>query len=121
MDITLSGVIHKVLEMQRGESKRTGKKWQMLPIVLDTVEQFPRRIYIELWGAPAGYLYHEGDHITAHVSIESQLWNERYYTKVTAWRVDRDKSATQPSAPQPNPPTPQAPTTQPAPADDLPF
>ena len=48
MDI--SGKIIQKLPLQSGESKTTGKPWQVQAYVLETQEQFPRKVHFEIFG-----------------------------------------------------------------------
>ena len=48
MDI--SGKIIQKLPLQSGESKTTGKPWQIQSYVLETQEQFPRKVCFEIFG-----------------------------------------------------------------------
>ena len=48
MDI--QGKIIKVLEPREGTSSNTGKKWKVCSYVLETNEQYPKRVVFEVFG-----------------------------------------------------------------------
>lgn len=137
MDI--SGKIIQKLPLQSGESKTTGKPWQIQTYVLETQEQFPRKVCFEIFGEQRikDNPCEIDDIVTVSFDIESREFNGRWYTSIRAWKVQQgivDANAPQPVAAQPTPaaqPMPQpvaaanVETFDPAPSgdstDDLPF
>jgi len=113
MDI--SGKIIQKLPLQSGESKTTGKPWQIQSYVLETQEQFPRKVCFEIFGEQRikDNPCEIDDIVTVSFDLESREFNGRWYTSVRAWKVQQgivDPNA-QPAAPQAAP----APATQPMP------
>ena len=120
MDIV--GKIIQVLPLQEGVSK-TGNPWKVQSYVLETQEQYPRKVCFEIFGEERikNNLCNIDDLVTVSFDIESREFNGRWYTSIRAWRVQQgDMTSAQPAtaAPQPAaaPATPQAATAQPAPA-----
>ena len=121
MDIV--GKIIQVLPLQSGTSSRTGNAWQLQSYVLETQEQYPRKVCFEIFGEERikNNLCNIDDLVTVSFDIESREFNGRWYTSIRAWRVQQgDMTSAQPAtaAPQPAaaPAAPQAATAQPAPA-----
>ena len=121
MDIV--GKIIQVLPLQSGTSSRTGNSWQVQSYVLETQEQYPRKVCFEIFGEERikNNPCNIDDLVTVSFDIESREFNGRWYTSIRAWRVQQgDQTAAQPAAaaPQPVAPAaaPQAATAQPAPA-----
>ena len=121
MDIV--GKIIQVLPLQSGTSSRTGNAWQLQSYVLETQEQYPRKVCFEIFGEERikNNPCNIDDLVTVSFDIESREFNGRWYTSIRAWRVQQgDQTAAQPAAaaPQPVAPAaaPQAATAQPAPA-----
>ena len=82
------GKIIQILPKREGISAQ-GKPWVIQPFKLETLDQYPRMIYIEIFGeeriksCPLDI-----DHVvTVGVDIESREFNGRYYTSVRAWKV----------------------------------
>ena len=121
MDIV--GKIIQVLPLQSGTSSRTGNAWQLQSYVLETQEQYPRKVCFEIFGEERikNNPCNIDDLVTVSFDIESREFNGRWYTSIRAWRVQQgDMTSAQPAtaAPQPAeaPAAPQAATAQPAPA-----
>ena len=110
------GKIIQVLPAQEGVSKSTGNPWKIQSYILETLEQYPRKVCFEIFGEdriknnPC-----EIDQIvTVSFDIESREFNGRWYTSIRAWRVQQGdttaNAATQPEVPG----APAAPQAQPA-------
>ncbi|MGN0208345.1 MAG: DUF3127 domain-containing protein [Paludibacteraceae bacterium] len=117
------GKIIQVLPLQSGTSSRTGNSWQVQSYVLETQEQYPRKVCFEIFGEDKikNNPCNIDDLVTVSFDIESREFNGRWYTSIRAWRVQQgDMTSAQPAAaaPQPVAPAaaPQAATAQPAPA-----
>ncbi len=115
------GKIIQVLPLQSGTSSRTGNSWQVQSYVLETQEQYPRKVCFEIFGEDKikNNPCNIDDLVTVSFDIESREFNGRWYTSIRAWRVQQgDQTVAQPAAtPQPAAPAaaPQ-PAAQPAPA-----
>ncbi len=113
MDIT--GKIIQVLPLQKGVGKTSGKEWQLQSYVLETQEQYPRKVCFELFGEDRikSNPCNLDDIVTVSFDLESREFNGRWYTSVRAWRVQQgaaeagsggDSSASVPSAATPSAP-----------------
>lgn len=134
----VSGKIIHVLPLQEGVGK-TGNPWKVQAYVLETQEQYPRKVHFEIFGEDRikSNPCKLDDLVTVSFDIESREFNGRWYTSIRAWRVQQGiqapaaapaapvAAAAQPAAPQPAPAAPAANTgTFDATADessDLPF
>ena len=112
------GKIIQVLPAQEGVSKSTGNPWKIQSYILETLEQYPRKVCFEIFGEdriknnPC-----EIDQIvTVSFDIESREFNGRWYTSIRAWRVQQGdttaNAAAQPEVPG-APAAPQAPSAEP--------
>ena len=115
------GKIIQVLPLQSGTSSRTGNSWQVQSYVLETQEQYPRKVCFEIFGEDKikNNPCNIDDLVTVSFDIESREFNGRWYTSIRAWRVQQgDQTAAQPAAqatPQPAAPA-AAPAAAPQPA-----
>jgi hypothetical protein len=109
MALDVTGKIVQLLDLQSGTSARGD--WKKQDIILETEEQYPRKICITLWGDRindiAGMQVGK-ELITVSVTIESREFNGRWYTDVRAWKIQRagqtaQQSQAAPSAPAPAP------------------
>lgn len=138
MDI--SGKIIQKLPLQSGESKTTGKPWQVQAYVLETQEQFPRKVHFEIFGEQRikDNPCEIDDIVTVSFDIESREFSGRWYTSIRAWKVQQGvvDATAQAAAPQEAAAPAAQPMPQPAAAanvetfdptpsgestDDLPF
>lgn len=87
MEIT--GKIIQVLPEQCGVSKTSGKEWRLQAYVLETQEQYPKKVHFELFGDDRikANQCKIDDVVTVSFDIESREFNGRWYTSIRAWRV----------------------------------
>lgn len=99
MEIT--GKIIKVLDAQEGVSKTTGNPWKIQGYVLETQEQYPRKVQFDVFGAEriAQNSCLEDDVVKVSFDLESREFNGRWYTSVRAWKVEVVGDGTQSGAP----------------------
>ncbi len=134
MEIT--GKIIQVLEPRKGTSVRTGSEWICGAYVLETMGDYPRKMYFEVFGADRMQQFNIqlGEVLNVSFDIDAREYNGRWFNGVRAFRVDRNVNA--PTVAQPTatvPPVAPMPTAVPADmmggvppfaanaADDLPF
>ena len=99
MDIV--GKIIQVLPLQEGISK-TGNPWKSQSYVLETQEQYPRKVCFEIFGEDRikNNPCNVDDVVTVSFDIESREYNGRWYTSIRAWRVQQGNMLSQ-AAPEP--------------------
>ena len=135
------GKIIQVLPAQEGIG-RNGNPWKVQPYVLETLDQYPRKVHFEVFGEerikqnPCDI----DQLVTVSFDIESREFNGRWYTSIRAWRIQQgdttqpaDAAAAPVAAAQPQAaPQPAAAPVEAAPVDpfdasagdgtsDLPF
>jgi hypothetical protein len=123
------GKIIQVLPAQEGVG-RNGNPWKVQPYVLETLDQYPRKVHFEVFGEdrikqnPCDV----DQLVTVSFDIESREFNGRWYTSIRAWRIqqgDTTQAAAQPApAAAPVAAAPTAPAAAPveaAPANVDPF
>lgn len=127
-------VIGKIIEItpiQEGTS-RTGNPWKKRMYVIETQENYPRKVAFTVFGADRvanmEATVRLGDMVRVSFDLESREYQGRWYTDASAWRIDQADAGAQQAARQPAPAayqTPAAAPVPPAPAanseDDLPF
>ena len=98
MDITITGKVTRVLDVQSGKSKNG--EWRKQDFIIETEGKYPKPVCITQWGDDIeGFALQEGERVTAHVDIQSREYNGRWYTDVKAWKVTRDGGAAEAGPP----------------------
>lgn len=86
MDIT--GKIIKVLAPQSGEGKNG--TWRSQDFILQTEEQYPKKVCINLFGNKIDqFALALNDKVKVSFDIESREWNDRWFTTIRAWKVEK--------------------------------
>ena len=102
----IQGKVIQILPQQTGVSK-TGNPWAVQPFVIETLEQYPKKVHIELFGADRinNNPFAVDEIVKVQFDIESREFNGRWYTSVRAWKVEKNQQAAgdsaAPSAPLP--------------------
>jgi hypothetical protein len=128
MALELIGKLVKMLPIQSGTSARGA--WSKQDFILETQEQYPRKVCVAAWGERVNELSSmaEGDMLKVSFNVESREFNERWYTDVKAWRIEKQQAGATATPPAQNVPdaVPPPPADDPFGAsaqevDDLPF
>jgi hypothetical protein len=92
MEIT--GKIISVLPASEGVS-RMGNKWKKQEYVLETQEQYSKKVCFGLFGSEKidQAAIKEGEVVTVHFDIESREFNGKWYTSINGWKVDRSSAS----------------------------
>ena len=104
MALEINGKLIQKLELQSGMSK-SGSNWQKQEFVIETDEQYPKKICANLWGDKIDMLssINIGDNVMLSFNLESREFNGRWYTDVKAWKLE--KQSVNQSTPQSSPNT----------------
>lgn len=90
----ISGKIIAVLPLQQGTSK-AGNPWQSQSYVLETQEQYPKKVCFEIFGEDRikNNSCQIDELVTVSFDLESREFNGRWYTSVRAWKVVKGEGA----------------------------
>lgn len=88
MEIT--GKIIAALEPRQGTAKSTGNPWMTQDFVIETQEQYPRRMAFNVFGEDKlkQFNIQVGQFYTVNFDINAREYNGRWYNDIRAWRVD---------------------------------
>ncbi|MFT5512740.1 MAG: hypothetical protein ACI8SE_001138 [Bacteroidia bacterium] len=89
MSLEVTGQIIKLLPEQNGQSQRGA--WKKQDMVIETNEQYPKKIAITCWGEKVDEIQQltPGTAVKVAINIESREYNERWYTDIKAWKIDK--------------------------------
>jgi len=90
MSNQIKGTIIKLLQVQRGTGKNG--EWIKQEFIVETSEQYPKKVCITAWGNHAANLdsYSIGEKVTVSINLESREYNEKWYTEIKMWKMERD-------------------------------
>lgn len=101
MDIT--GKIIAVLPTKSGISATSGNEWSLQTAVLETQDQYPKKLAFDVFGADriTQFNLQVGDIATVFFDFDAHEYNGRWFNSVRAFNVEKSgQQATQQPAPQ---------------------
>lgn len=122
MSLQVKGKIVAVLKPESGVS-RSGNQWQKQEFVIETDDQFQRKVCFTLFNDKLSLLegFSQGDEVDVSFNLESREYNGKWFHNINAWKIDRiGANPVQDTSPEYRlediPPEPEDYS-----ADDLPF
>ena len=107
----IDGKVVHILEEQNGEGRRG--PWRKQDFVVEIPGEYPKPVCCTMWGENIDkFALQVGDDVSVSIDIKSREYNERWYTDVTAWRLDKQAASSAPPPP---------PVSSSHLGDDLPF
>jgi hypothetical protein len=102
MSLSIKGKLLNILNMESGVS-RSGNSWKKQEFVLETQEQFPRKVCFTLFNDKVSILSGmvAGDDLEVHFDIESREFNNKWYHNINAWKIERVGQASASDIPPP--------------------
>ena len=98
----LTGIIVDVLPITSGTSKN-GKSWKKQEVAIEVPGQYPKIVAFSFFGDKCeshGLII--GQEATIHINIESRKYNDRYFTEVSCWKVDKKSGGNAPATSKAN-------------------
>ena len=94
MEIT--GKLSKVLDVITGQKKDGSGVWQKIGFVVTTAEEYNNLYYFEIFGAEKVENFKKynkaGDEVKVSFNVQTNEWQDKYFTSLQAWRVDTIKN-----------------------------
>lgn len=114
-----------VLEPKGGTS-RNGNEWKVQEYVIETHDQYPRRMCFDVFGDDKikQFNIQVGEELNVSFDIDAREWQGRWFNSIRAWKVERVGVTPQmPPVEAPFPPVNAAPAdfSMTDEKDDLPF
>ena len=130
----LIGKAIAALPVKSGVSKKTGEQWQSREYVIETNEQYPKKMCFEVFGTDKlkEFNIRNNELIKVNFDITAREYNGKWYNSIRAWKVEHvnpdssvlGSTSAEPVAQAPAPQTPATPVAAPTTKeidDDLPF
>ncbi len=89
MSLIIKGNVLKILNPESGVS-RAGKEWSKQEFVIETQEQFPRKVCFTLFGDKTSLIQEisEGQEVEVSFNVESREYNGKWFHNINAWKID---------------------------------
>ena len=124
MSMDIKGRLIQILPLQTGTSK-SGNSWSKQEFVIETEEQFPKKVCFTLFGDKVSLLngLSSGDQVDVSFNLESREFNGKWYSNINAWKVNPviSEENKAPAYSADDIPPPSEPGEMDPPYNDLPF
>ena len=100
MALSVKGKIEQILKPESGVS-RAGKEWNKQDFVIETQEQYPRKVCFTLFGDKTSLVdsIAVGEEVEVSFNIESREYNGKWFHNVNAWKIDKASAENLPEPP----------------------
>ncbi len=119
MALRIEGRVSQITPIEEGQGARG--PWKKRLLIIDTLEQFPRKVAFAVWNERAEALdsLRPGERVVVDFSVESREYNGRWYTDARAFaiKVVKEEDVVAASTPGTYQPSEPRPTKQTAPSD----
>lgn len=87
--MNIVGKVIKILDARTGVSQRTGNEWYIREFVIETEEQYPTKLCIQVSGKDKWEQWNVqvGNKYDVSFNISSREWNEKWFTSIDAWKI----------------------------------
>lgn len=84
----LEGKIIQINPIQSGQGKNG--TWKKQEFILETKSQYPKKVCITAWGDKIDtFGLKQNEEVRVSIEVESREYNNRWYTDVKAWKVEK--------------------------------
>jgi len=89
MALEIEGKIIRILPEESGQGQNG--TWVKQLFVIETRDQYPKKVCFTVWGDKVDTLRRlaENEDIKVSFNVESREYNQRWYTDLRAWRIDK--------------------------------
>jgi len=89
MSMDVKGTLLQILQSESGVSK-SGKEWVKQDFVIETNEQFPKKVCFTLFGDKVSLInnINEGSEVEVFFNLESRDFNGKWYHNINCWKIN---------------------------------
>ena len=86
-----TGKIIAVLPAKGGVSKATGNEWKAQEFVIESHDQYPKKMCFEVFGTEKIQQFNiqMGEELIVSFDIDARQWQDRWFNSIRAWKVER--------------------------------
>ena len=84
--LSIRGIITDIGNAEQGEN------WTKQDFSITTIDKYAKEVRISVWNSNIEWLSRckPGDEVVVQFNVQSRKHNDKYYTEITAWRIDVD-------------------------------
>lgn len=100
MALSVKGKVEQILKPESGVS-RAGKEWNKQEFVIETDDQFPRKVCFTLFGEKTSLIngMAAGEEVEVSFNLESREYNGKWFHNINAWKIDKAGASNLPEPP----------------------
>ncbi len=100
MSLQVKGKVQQVLKPESGVS-RAGKEWKKQEFVIETDEQFPKKICFTLFNDKTSLIdgLSAGEEVEVSFNVESREYNGKWFHNINAWKIEKPSAENLPEPP----------------------
>lgn len=101
MSLEITGKIIAVLDKKTGVSNATGTAWSVQQYVIETHEQYPKKMCFDVFGEERikQFAIQIGEEVTVSFDLDAREYQGRWYNSIKAWKVERCQATSTQSLP----------------------
>jgi len=102
MSLQVKGKIQQILKSESGVS-RAGKEWKKQEFVIETEDQFPKKICFTLFNDKSSLIndLSVDEEVEVYFNVESREYNGKWFHNINAWKIEKPAANNLPeSAPE---------------------
>ena len=98
----ITGKIIRILETKSGVAKASGNSWTVQSYVLETIEQYPKRICFEVFGEDKikEFNLNINEIVNITFDIDAREYNGKWYNSIRARAIKREPAKSNEENPQ---------------------
>ena len=95
MDLKINGIVVKILPETSGVSASSGKEWSKRDFVIQESEgQYPKQVAFTAFNKPEMIAdMRVDDEVEVGFNVESREYQGKYFSNITAWKVNITKTS----------------------------
>ena len=100
MSLQIKGKVQEILKSESGVS-RAGKEWKKQEFVIETDEQYPRKVCFTLFNDKTSLVdgLSAGEEVEVSFNVESREYNGKWFHNINAWKIDKPIADNLPETP----------------------
>jgi hypothetical protein len=101
MSFEIEGIIHKIFDIEQKTAS-----FQTREFVIQTEENYPQFVKFQMTQDRCNMIdgYNVNDKVKVFFDLRGREWNEKYFTNLNAWRIQKVENTPPPVEPSDGPP-----------------